>query len=378
MEASERARRRPPPLPYQWTAPRIVEGCVVRRLLWTLVATVVASGCDHDDARTEVPGDASGLSCRSRVAAEELLPADAVIVGFYDAKRERRYAPNVTKGTPGGPRALVPAAGLEAARLTWISLAAACELDEDYWSSVWFAMDREEEVVVVLEGEGVGDEGRLRCIQRRLGRWAGDERDGMRVTAEGCGIGIQYDEYVGFAPHDDLLVLGEASAVARARQAWNAGRGGPARALLPNRRSPTYLWFAADIAGIVTADEMETALARTGRSQQLDSFANLRTVEFEATLARKYGLRLGGSFGAEEDARAAAAVIDALLDAPPPGLPDWATFLLGELELERDDTRVTVTLPLSRREGYQLGLLPSRAEARQVPAFLWMLLASAL
>ncbi|MCA9709096.1 MAG: hypothetical protein KDK70_24850, partial [Myxococcales bacterium] len=65
------------------------------------------------------------------------------------------------------------------------------------------------------------------------------------------------------------------------------------------------------------------------------------------------------------------------LKAPPPGVPDWGHAIIEQLRLERDGLRVTLELPLTRREGHQLGMLPSKTEAQQLPGLPWLALAFA-
>ncbi|MCA9650737.1 MAG: hypothetical protein H6712_31150 [Myxococcales bacterium] len=339
-----------------------------------IVLAVLALGCDHRDAPVASPGLAEPLACRAQLDPEELLPPDALIVGHYDMARERRFAPEVSKADAAGPRALVPSSTAEAARLVWVGLAAACELDEDFLEGAWVAMDREEEVTVVLSGEGIGGERELRCIQRRLARYQAELLDPEAIVADGCGLRLRGDDWEGFAPHDDLLVVGTAEAVAKARLAWSSGRGSPPRHLLPGRRSrSTYVWAAVDVAALLSPEEIDRALREA--STDPTPFIDLRTVELEAKLGRRYSLHLGGRFGNEADARGAAAAIQALLDAPPPRLPGWAIEMLERVELEHEDAAVEVSVTLQRRRAHELGLLPEQTEARQAPALPWLLLA---
>jgi hypothetical protein len=142
---------------------------------------------------------------------------------------------------------------------------------------------------------------------------------------------------------------------------------------MPPRRHSTYLWAAVDVPALLDPDDIEAAMSRADAGEAT-AFINLRSVQFEAELARRFELSLGGTFGADEDARAAEAVIAALIAAPPPWLPDWGQQILSALDLSRDHTRVSVALPLSRKDAYDLGLVPSKTEAQQVPGFPWIAL----
>lgn len=330
-------------------------------------------GCDHAEPLAPAPGTTAPLACRSRLDPEELLPSDAVILAHYDMARERRFAPDVAATRAAGPRAMVPAAELEVLRLAWVGLAAACELDDDFLREAWFAMDRDEELLAVVTGDGIGSGDDLRCLQRQLARWD-EDLVGTNIVDDGCGVSLEHDGVRAFAPHDELLVLGTAGAVERARRAFGSGIAEAPSELLPRRRSSkSYAWAAADLSAWLTPEEIARGLEGSD-VEVIDPLMAVRTVEVEAQLGRRYSLRVGSSFRAESDARAVEAMTQALLDAPPPSLPDWAITLVGQLQLRRDGTRVDLTLPLSRRDAHQLGLLPSEAEAAQVPAFPWLAL----
>ncbi len=288
--------------------------------------------------------------------------------------RERRFAPDVSASNAAGPRAWLPMVELEALRLGWVGMSAACELPEDFLEDVWVSMDREEELLAVVSGKGVGDGDHLRCLQHRLAQYEPDLLEDMNIVGDGCGVSFDYDGMFAFAPTDDLLVLGTQPAIARARDDWSLNDAHPPTHLMPKRRrGKTYLWAAVDVAGFLSPDELRGALDQSpDELGDLGPLSTIRVVDAEAQLGRRYSLSLGGTFGAEADARSAEAIIDALLESPPPGIPDWGLKLLGELELSRDDARVTLTLPLLRREAHQLGLLPNKTEAEQVPAFPWL------
>lgn len=348
---------------------------------WVPLVFTFALGCDHQEAPAQPPTSHAPLACKSDVEPQDLLPDDAVVVGYYDMARERRRAPDVSKSDATGPRSLMPAAELEALRLGWVAMAAACELDDDFWGSAWVAMDREEGIVVALTGRGIGNGDNLRCLQSRLARWEDDLSDPAIITGDGCGVSFEYEGVHAFAPHDDLLVLGTRDAVQHSRAAWTYGLENPPSALIPRQRRDRHLWLAADVAALLSPEELESALSRSCPDELEDDiapFANIRTLELEARLARRYTLTLGGTFGAEADARAAEAVIQALLDAPPPGIPAWALELVDDLTLHRDQMHVTLSLPLSRRHAHELGLLPSKTEAQQVPGLPWLALALVL
>lgn len=337
-------------------------------------------GCDRAEPLAPAPGTAPvpatvvPLACRSRLDPEELLPSDAVILAHYDMARERRFAPDVSASRAAGPRAMVPAAELEVVRLAWVGLAAACELDDDFLREAWFAMDRDEELLTVVTGDGIGSGDDLRCLQRQLGRWDDGLRDDMAIVDDGCGVSLAHDGLEAFAPHDELLVLGTAGAVQRARRAWSSGTAEVPSELSTRRRSSKrYVWAAANLSAWLTPEELAQGL-RDADVEDIDPLTAVRTVDVEAQLGRRYSLRVGSTFRAESDARAVEAMTQALLDAPPPSLPDWALTLVGQLQLRRDGTRVDLELPLSRRDAHRLGLLPSEAEAQQVPAFPWLAL----
>lgn len=354
----------------------VVEGTVSSglRALSVVMALTFGPGCDHRDRPVHSPQMAGEpLACRARLDPQELLPSDALAVAHYDMARERRFAPKVSTTEAVGPRGLVFSPGTEALRLAWVGLAAACELDEDYWGEAWAAVDRDEELVVVLTGKGIGGEDELRCIQRRLARYDEDVAEPGVLTGDGCGLSLSYDGLEGFAPNDDLLVLGTSEGVERARRAWNRGSSRAPEHLLPRRRAAkTYAWVAVDVPGLVDPDELDWAMSEA--SSELDPLPDIRTVEVEARLGRRYELRLGGHFGNEADARAAAGVIQALLDAPPPALPDWAINLIERFELLHDDMDVGVGLSLRRKQAHELGLLPAHTEASQAPGLPWLLL----
>ncbi|MCA9718768.1 MAG: hypothetical protein H6713_13380 [Myxococcales bacterium] len=310
--------------------------------------------------------------CRGRMAPESLLPAEAKFVGLYDMARERRYAPKVSSTSAAGPRALLPRE-LELARVTLIGVAAACELDEDFWGEAWVAFTDEDRYLVALTGDGIGDPDNLRCLFERLDRIPDLLDDqGVTVTRDGCGARLEYDdELSGVAPRDDLLVLGTPELVDRARAAWNGRDPQPPTRLLPPRRAKSYVWGALDVAAALGDDELAAGLSSSG-VRELGVLSGLRSVELHARLARRFAIELGGTFATEADARGAEAVADALMRSPPLFLPGWARELIGMLELSRDGARVSIELPLKRTLAHQLGLLPARDESRALPVFAWL------
>lgn len=340
------------------------------------LVSLLSFGCDRAAPPTTVPGAPPPLACRSSVDPEQLIPRDAVVVGHYDMARERRFAPDVPVSQAGGPRSILPAKELEAVRLAWIGLAAACDLDDGFLGEAWVAIEREDGLVVVT-GEGIGSGEDLRCLQRQLGRWKEDVLEST-IVDDGCGVSFEYEGLLAFAPHDDLLVFGTKGAAERARRAWSTGVVEGASTLMPERRSgKRYMWAAVDVSAFLTPDELAQGLAAAD-VENLDPLAAVRSVEIEAELGRRYSLRVGSAFRAESDARAVEAIMQAWIDAPPPWLPDWGVGLVRELELRRDGTRVDLELPLTHREAHRLGLLPSDAEAQQAPGFPWLGLAAVL
>ena len=334
------------------------------------VACVLSWGCDHRPEHTDVPEASSGLgdafeplACRPGHRPEELLPTDAMIVAGYDAARERRFAPRVTASKAKGPRSVLPGE-FELLRMAWISTAAACELNDGFWGQAWGAIDSEEEVVVIVSGDGVGDEDNLRCIADRLHVAELELVDEVSFHPDGCGVRFDVDDMTGFAPHRDLFVLGTEGGVRRARAAWNRRHHQPPERLMPRRRSKTYAWAAADV-------DMFLHGADTFDSEEARTFANIRVVTAEATLGRRFGFEVGAGFGSERDARGAEAVVQAWIDAPPPEVPPWGRRLLSAVELSRDGATVNAGLSFSRKDAHDAGLLPSKAEAAQMPAWAW-------
>ena len=344
------------------------------RLLRCVVALpcLLALGCDHDTPATDVPEASSGLGsafepleCRIGHRPQELLPTDAMIVVGYDMARERRHSPRVDPIEAKGPRTLLPAE-IELARAAWISTAAACDLDQDFLGEAWGALDNEEEVVVVVSGHGVGERENLECITDRLRLAEVELVDSARFVPDGCGLRFDIDGITGFAPHDDLFVIGTEGGVQRARAAWNRKRRHPPERLLPQRRSKTYAWAAVDVAMFFYGDDF----ADLGATQ---TFADVRSVTAEATLGTRFGLELGAAFGDEGAAKGAEAVVQAWIDAPPPDVPPWGRELLSAVDLSRDGTALNARLAFSRKDAHEAGLLPSKVEAKQMPAFAWLL-----
>lgn len=295
-----------------------------------------------------------------------------MFVAFYDMDRERRFAPRVSGRSSVGPRALLPAE-MEAVRMGWIGIAAACELDDRFFGKAWISVDREEEVLVVLEGKGIGNERNLRCIKSRLHGLDESFTEGLVIQDDGCGVtmSVEFDEMSGFAPRDDLLVVGFDASVERARNAWNSGFTNPPTHLLPPKRSKAWVWGALDVSAVLGPEEVGAIFTDAGHGE-LGALSRVSTVEFEASLARKFSLRLGGSFPNESDVRAAQSVLQALVDAPPPQLPVWARALIGRIELDTRDETVSAKLSMDRKKAHEYGMLPSRTEARQMPAFAWL------
>lgn len=56
-----------------------------------------------------------------------------------------------------------------------------------------------------------------------------------------------------------------------------------------------------------------------------------------------------------------------------PDVPPWGRELLSAVDLTRDGRSLNARLAFSRKEAHQAGLLPSKAEAKQMPAFAWAL-----
>lgn len=329
-------------------------------------------GCDHDTPSSDVPEASGGLGsafeplqCRIGHRPQELLPTDAMVVIGYDMARERRQSPRVDPIEAQGPRTLLPAE-IELARAAWISTAAACDLDAGFLGEAWGALDNEDEVVVIVSGDGVGERENLQCIADRLRLAEVELVDTARFVPDGCGLRFDIDGMTGFAPHDDLFVIGTEGGVRRARAAWNRKRRHPPERLLPKRRSKTYAWAALDVAMFLYGDDF-------GELGAADTFADVRFVTAEATLGTRFGLELGATFGDERAAKGAEAVAQAWIDAPPPDIPPWGRELLSAVDLSRDGTSLNARLAFSHKDAHEAGLLPSKVEAKQMPAFAWLL-----
>ena len=329
-------------------------------------------GCEKDRPVTASPSQTGELRCRSKLKPDELLPGDATFVAYYDMNRERRYAPRISTKPGGGPRNLLPIE-VEAVRLGWIGISAACELDDKFFGEAWLAVDSDEEGVVVLSGKGIGKEKNLRCIADRLGALDSSFIEGTHLRSMGCGLEIEadHDDVSGFAPSDDILVLGTDPAVDRARTVWNGGFPNPPTKLLPPKRSRAWLWGALDVEALLSPSDVAGVFSDTGHTE-LGALSAIKTVEFQASMTRRLSLEVGASFPTEADVRAARAVLDAAIASPPPMLPAWAQVLVSKTRVESSGPRVTVSIPLDRGAAYDLGLIPNRTEANQMPAFAWL------
>ncbi len=329
-------------------------------------------GCEKDRSATTSPQQNPGLRCRSRVEPEQLLPGDARFVAYYNMDRERRFAPRVSTEPSGGPRNLLPIE-VEAVRVAWIGVSAACELDDRFFGEAWLAVDAEEEAVVVLSGQGIGNEKNLRCISNRLSAIDPSFVDGTVIRSAECGLEIdaEYDDVSGFAPSDDVLVLGTIPAVERARAVWNGRFPDPPADLLPPKRTKAWLWGAVDVDALLSPSEVADVFADGGHGE-FGALSTVKTIEFQAAMTRRFSLEAGATFPSDADVRAVRAVLDAMVAAPPPALPTWAKSLFSKSRVSSHGPRVTVSLPLDRRTAYDMGLIPSHTEANQMPAFAWL------
>ncbi len=352
--------------------PRVVERSVRRRTLLGLSFAVALVGCEKDRPVTTSPAQTGELRCRSRLEPQELLPGNATFVAYYDMNRERRRAPRISTKPAAGPRSLLPIE-VEAVRMAWIGISAACELDDRFFGEAWLAVDSEEEGLVVLAGKGIGNERNLRCISNRLGAIEPSFVDGTNLRSTGCGLEIDadYDDVSGFAPSDDMLVLGTNPAVDRARAVWNGGFPNPPAKLLPPRRNRAWIWGAVDVEAFLSPSEVASAFSDTGHGE-LGALSTVRTLEFQASMTRRLALEVGASFPSDADVRAVRAVLDASIASPPPTLPAWAQSLISKSRVESKGPRVTVSIPMDRRAAYDMGLIPNRTEANQMPAFAWL------
>lgn len=349
-----------------------VQRIVRRRTLAGLSFVVAIFACDKDRPPAGSPAQTGELRCRNSLKPEELLPGNATFVAYYDMNRERRHAPRISTKPGRGPRNLLPVE-VEAVRMAWIGISAACELDDKFFGEAWLAVDPEEEGVVVLSGKGIGKEKNLRCISERLGAIDPSFIDGTSVRSTGCGLEIdgEYDEVSGFAPSDDILVLGTDPAVDRARAVWNGGFPNPPTRLLPPKRSKAWLWGALDVEAFLSPGEVASVFAGSGHSE-LGVLSTIKVARFQAAMTGRLSLEVGASFPSEADVRAARAVLEAAIASPPPALPAWAQSLISKTRVETHGPQVTVSMPLDRRTAYEQGLIPNHTEANQMPAFAWL------
>lgn len=327
-----------------------------------LTAVVLGGGCDHDTEGSVSPDGSGPTVCDARLEARDVLPSNAMIVARYDMKRERQHAPRAKSGQTAGPRALMPVE-LDVFRAGWISIAAACELPDDFLSDGWLAVDREFDVTLAIEGKGVGKEEHLRCIRDRLAMFGDDFIEDTKIKPLGCGTKVRFDYMHGFAPHDDLIVFGTRKAIKRTRGTTRANANPPLQ-LMPGKTARSWVWGAADLPALLDPEALDPDVA-----EELAVFGNIRKAHLDVKLGLKFSFTLGGTFATEADARAAEAVVQAFVDTPPPALGPELIKAVKQLKVVRKGTAVTAELPLPKKRAHELGLVPTKDEAKQMPIF---------
>ena len=298
-----------------------------------LCLAAVAPGCDKRKGPTTAPST-SNDACPARPvhAATDYIPSDALALisirvdEFVDFQRQ----------LVGDD--IIEQAGYQEV----LAAMAACGLDRDSFRSVTVAAG-EDNAIVIVDGKGLGEESRIRCLQGELGR--GSFVAPWQVERHGCEVRIDSrDETVGFVASEDTIVYATPSWLASARTISLGARPHPPRRLTKRAHTNKAASFGGDL--------------RPYRSElgSLPLVGGLETVTGTIDLDSGFELDLEGTYESRALADTTAHELESLrrrgkVLAPEVGIE---ARLLDRISIRQRGRDVRIAIDLSRRDVEEL------------------------
>jgi hypothetical protein len=300
-----------------------------RWIRWALLVAFVGSGaCDRDRRGSEAP---DGGACEmARVAPTDFVPSDARglvslrIDEVVDFEREVVGGDTLEDVGYGSVLDAMAACGMSLRSVRSLLLAAGSS---------------EDEVIAVVEGDGLGDESRLRCLDGELG--SRSLLDDVSVERHGCDIRfVQGHETVGFVAGPDMLVIATPQWLGHARRVSLGARPTPPRKLVRKVDERRTMWFGGDLTEY--AEEL----------RHLPLVGGLQTVVGSIDLDRGFEMEVEGTYDSREAAATVAHELEALrrrgrMLAPELGIP---ARLLDRVAVKHRGRDVRITIDLGKSD----------------------------
>jgi hypothetical protein len=286
--------------------------------------------CDRDARDSETPDAGGGCADTARVDPTDYVPSDARglvslrVEDLVDFERE-----------VVGRSSLV-----ETDYASVLDVMATCGMTIDSVRSLTVAAGSDEdEVIAVVEGDRLGDESRLRCLEVELG--ARSLVDDTAIERHGCDVRIVHEgETVGFAAGPDTLVIATPRWLGHARSVSLGARPTPPRRLVRKLEERRTVWFGGDLQDY------------TAQLERLPLVGGLQTVVGWIDLDSGFELEVEGTYDSREAASTVAHELEALrrrgrMLAPELGIPPR---LLDRVAVKHRGRDVRITIDLSKSD----------------------------
>lgn len=303
-----------------------------RRSISVCLLCLVAadSGCDKRAKQPTASPTASVDSCPTRAnhAATDYIPASAL--GLVSIRVDEVV--DFERDVVGAD--MIEEAGYQEV----LAAMAACGLDRDSFRAITLAA-AEDDAIVIVDGNGLGEESRIRCLQGELGR--ATFLDPWQVERHGCEVRLESaGDTIGFVASDDVIVFATPSWLASARAISLGAKPNPPRRLVKRSNASKTLSFGGDL--------------RPWREDlgSLPLVGGLETVTGTIDLDTGFELDVEGTYESRTLADTTAHELEALrrrgkVLAPEVGIP---ARLLDRIAIRQRGRDVRIAVDLSRRD----------------------------